>query len=168
VPINLRRALANEPDNVRQNYGEPGWKFLGLLKTLLDVGENVVGGGEIGHPTSETYFDSMDVYVNREMEKGLETERTAPAKFDEGEVFSLEEGVDRMVAMKLFTIRSAEFHYPEDRIGSLEVGKYTDFTVIDKDYLSGPDTKVRDNKVLMTILAGEARYKDPGYTPVER
>ena len=101
VPINLRRALAIEPDNIRQNYGEPGWKFLGPIKTLLDAGVNVVGEGEIGHPTPETYFDLMDVYVNREIEKGLETERTAPAIFGEGEVFSPEEGVDRVVAMKL-------------------------------------------------------------------
>jgi hypothetical protein len=32
VPINLRRALIVEPDNIRQNYGEPGWKFLGPVK----------------------------------------------------------------------------------------------------------------------------------------
>jgi hypothetical protein len=168
VPINLRRALAIEPDNIRQNYGEPGWKFLGPIKTLLDAGVNVVGEGEIGHPTPETYFDLMDVYVNREIERGLETERTAPANFGEGEVFSAEEGVDRVVAMKLFTIRSAEFHYAEDKIGSLEVGKFADFAVIDKDYLSGADTQVRDNKVLMTVLGGETRYKDPDFTPVER
>jgi hypothetical protein len=168
VPINLRRALAIEPDNVRQNYGEPGWKFLAPIKTLLDAGVNVVGEGEIGHPTPETYLDLMDVYVNREMERGLETERTAPAKFGDGEIFNPEEGVDRVVAMKLFTIRSAEFHYAEDKIGSLEIGKYADFAVIDKDYLSGPDTEVRDNKVLMTVLAGETRYQDPDYKPVER
>ena len=70
--------------------------------------------------------------------------------------------------MKLFTYRSAEFHYAENKIGSLEVGKYADFAVIDKDYLSGPDTEVRDNKVLMTVLAGETRYRDPQYNPVER
>jgi hypothetical protein len=168
VPINLRRALAIEPDHIRQNYGEPGWAFLGPIKTLLDQGVKVVGEGEIGHPDPETYFDLMDVYVNREMEIGLGTERTAPEKFGEGEIFVPEEGVDRVVAMKLFTIRSAEFHYAENKIGSLEVGKYADFAVIDKDYLSGPDTQVRDNKVLMTVLSGETRYKDSGYNPVER
>ena len=168
IPINLRRAMAIEPDNIRQNYGEPGWKFMGPVKTLLDMGVKVVGEAEIGHPTPETYFDIMDIYVNREIEKGQETSRTAPEKYGEGEVFSPEEGIDRVVAMKLFTYRSAEFHYAENMIGSLEVGKYADFAVIDKDYLSGPDTEVRDNKVLMTVLAGETRYKDTDYNPVER
>jgi hypothetical protein len=168
VPINLRRALAIEPDNIRQNYGEPGWKFLGPVKTLLDMGVKVVAEAEIGSPDPTTYFKQMDVYVNREIETGLDAGRTVPAKFGEGEVFSPEEGVDRVVAMKLMTYRSAEFHMAEEKIGSLEVGKYADFAVIDKDYLSGPDTQVRDNKVLMTVLAGETRYKDPGFNPVER
>ena len=167
VPINLRRALAIEPDNIRQNYGEAGWKFMGPVKTLLDMGVNVVGEAEIGFPMPETYFDIMDVYVNREIKKGSETSRTAPEKFGQGEVFTPEEGIDRVVAMKLFTYRSAEFHNAENKIGSLELGKYADFAVIDKDFLSGTDTEVRDNKVLMTVLAGETRYKDSGYNPIE-
>ena len=48
------------------------------------------------------------------------------------------------------------------------MGKYADFAVIDKDYLSGPDTEIRDNKVLMTVLAGETRYKDTEFNPIER
>ena len=63
---------------------------------------------------------------------------------------------------------SAEFLLAETKIGSLEVGKYADFIVADKPYLSGPDTGIRDNKVVMTVLAGERRYKDPGYNPVTR
>jgi hypothetical protein len=168
VPVNLRRALAIEPDNIRQNYGEPGWKFLAPIKTLLNAGIMVVAEGERGRPDQRTYFRQMDVFVNREIEKGLDPGRSVPDTFGEGEVFVPEEGVDRVVAMKLMIYRSAEFHYAEELIGSLEVGKYADFAVIDKDYLSGTDTEVRDNKVLMTVLAGETRFKDAGYNPVER
>jgi predicted amidohydrolase YtcJ len=169
VPINLRRALAVEPDNIRQNYGEPGWAFLGPIKTLLEAGVKVVGEGEIGRPNPETYFDLMDVYVNREIVRGARGESgSVPEKFGEGEIFVPEEAVDRVVALKLFTYRSAEFLYAEEKIGSLEVGKFADFAVIDKNYLSGPDTEVRDNKVLMTVLAGETRYQDSEYRPVEK
>jgi len=161
LPINLRRALEIEPDNIRQNYGEAGWAFLGPVKTLLDAGVKVVGEGEIGSPTPETYFDLMDVYVNRE----IGSNGRVPEKFGDGEVYIPEEGVDRIVALKLFTIRSAEFLRAETKVGSLEVGKFADFAVIDKDYMSGPDTEVRDNKVLMTVLAGQTRYQDPAYQP---
>ncbi|NNE37530.1 MAG: hypothetical protein HKN08_04430, partial [Gammaproteobacteria bacterium] len=97
VPINLRRALAIEPDNIRQNYGEPGWKFLGPIKTLLDAGVKVVGEGEIFQPDPETYFDLMDVYVNREIAKGDNVRKTAPEVFGDGDVYTPEEGVDRVV-----------------------------------------------------------------------
>jgi hypothetical protein len=40
-------------------------------------------------------------------------------------------------------IRYAESHHAEDKIDTLEVGKFADFALIDKDYLSGPDTEVR-------------------------
>ena len=168
IPINLRRALAIEPANIRQNYGEPGWKFLGPVKTLLDMGVKVVGEAEIGHPDPTTYFKQADVYVNREISSGTSERRSIPENFGEGEVYVPEEGVDRVVALKLITSRSAEFHYAEDKIGTLEVGKYADFAVIDKDFLSGPDTEVRKNKVLMTVLAGETRYRDEDYKPTER
>ncbi len=165
VPINLRRALAIEPDNCRQNYVEACFKFIGPVKTLLDQGVKVVGEFEIGRPDPETYFDIFDVYVNREMEMGAGTEATAPERFGDGEVYNPEEGVDRVVALKLFTYRSAEFLYAESKIGSLEVGKYADFVVVDKPYLSGPDREIRDNKTIMTVLANEVRYKDPEYNP---
>jgi hypothetical protein len=145
LPINARRTLDIEPANVRQHYGEPGWAFLAPVKTLLDQGVKVVGEGEMGHPDPETYFDLFDVYVNREISE----DGQAPAKYGEGTIYGAEEGVDRITALKLFTYRSAEFLYAESKVGSLEPGKYADFVVIDKDYLSGPDAEVRDNKVIM-------------------
>jgi predicted amidohydrolase YtcJ len=168
LPINLRRALAIEPDNCRQNYVEACFKFVGPVKTLLDQGVKVVGEFEIGRPDPETYFDILDVYVNREVEIGAGTEATAPETYGEGEVYNPEEGVDRVVALKLFTYRSAEFLYAESKIGSLEVGKFADFVVVDKPYLSGPDREIRDNKTIMTVLANETRYKDPEYNPITR
>jgi predicted amidohydrolase YtcJ len=168
VPINLRRALAIEPDNCRQNYVEACFKFIGPVKTLLDQGVKVVGEFEMGRPDPETYYDILDVYVNREIEVGAGTEATAPERYGEGEVYNPEEAVDRVVALKLFTYRAAEFLLAETKIGSLEVGKLADFVVVDKPYLSGPDREIRDNKTVMTVLAGQRAYKDPAYNPVVR
>jgi len=163
LPINVRRALAIEPDNIRAHYGEPGWKFLAPVKTLLQDGVNVVGESEMGEPNPRTYFEQFDVLVNREIAKGLDPSRGPPAKAGEGEVFEPEEGVDRVVALKLFTHRSSEFLLADKKVGSLEPGKYADFIVADKDYLSGPDTEIKHNKVIMTVVADHIKYKDPDY-----
>jgi len=164
LPINTRRSLDIEPENIEQHYGEPGWAFLAPVRTLLDQGVKVVGEGEIGNPTPETYFDLFDVYVNREVGE----DGQAPAKAGEGTVYVADEGIDRVEALKLFTYRSAEFLYAETKIGSLEPGKFADFVVIEKDYLSGPDAQIKDNKVLMTVLAGEPVYTDDDYEPEVR
>jgi hypothetical protein len=100
----------------------------------------------------------MDVFVNRTLLRGEH----------EGEMFNPEEGVDRVVALKLFTRRAAEFLYAESKVGTLEVGKYADFIVTDKPFLSGPDREIHDNKVVLTVQAGRTAYQDPGYNPVKR
>jgi hypothetical protein len=168
LPINVRRSLAIEPQNIQQNYGEAGWKFLAPIKTLIDAGANVVGEGLIGEATPETYFDIFDVHVNREISPGVDENRMPTEKYGDGIVYVPEEGVDRVVALKLFTYRSAEFLFAESKVGSLEVGKYADFIVTDKPYLSGADTEIRDNKVVMTVTAGENTYQDSEYKPVVR
>jgi predicted amidohydrolase YtcJ len=150
IPIDLERALNEEPPNCQKNYVEACWDFIGPVKTLLDAGVKVVGEG--------VSFDSLDLYVNRTILEGD----------DAGTVYNANEGVDRVVALKLFTYRSAEFIYGESKIGSLEVGKYADFVVSDKPYLSGPDSEIHNNKIVMTVSDGEIKYQDPEYQPVER
>ena len=127
IPIAIGRSLRIEPDNCRQNYVEACFKFLGPVKTLLDAGVNVVG--------ESASFNQMDIMVNRTILEGDHA----------GETFLPEEGVDRVVALKLFTYRSAEFLYAESKVGSLEVGKFADFIVTDKPFLSGPDREIHDN-----------------------
>lgn len=153
LPIALGRSLEIEPDNCRQNYVEDCFNFLGPIKTLIDNGVNVVG--ESHEPT---YFMDLDVFVNRTLLRGDH----------EGEMFTPEQSVDRVVALKLFTYRSAEFLYAESKVGSLEVGKFADFIVTDKPFLSGADRDIHDNKVALTVQADRIVYQDPDYIPVRR
>ncbi len=150
IPIALGRSLRIEPDNCRQNYVEACFDFLGPVKTLLDAGVKVVG--------ESASFDQMDIMVNRTLLDGDHA----------GETFLPEEGIDRIVALKLFTYRSAEFLYAESKVGSLEVGKYADFIVTDKPFLSGPDMEINDNKVVLTVQAGRIAFQDPQYQPQAR
>ncbi len=164
VPINLRRALAIEPANIDQHYGEPGYAFLGPVKTLIEQGVNVVGEAEIVLPNPSTYIGLLDIYVNRE----IGDDGQVPDVAGSGTIYGADEGIDRVVALKLFTHKSAEFLYAESKVGSLEPGKYADFVVLENDYLAGPDTEIKNNKVIMTVQAGETVYLDDAYEPEVR
>ena len=47
----------------------------------------------------------------------------------------------------------------EDKIGSLEAGKYADLVVLDRDYMTVPIDEIRDLKPELTMVAGEVVYR---------
>ena len=51
----------------------------------------------------------------------------------------------------------------ENKIGSIEVGKYADLAVWDRDFYSVPTAQIKDAKCLMTIFDGKVVF-DAGST----
>jgi len=161
VPVNVRRSLDISPKLILQRYGEPGMKFLAPVRSLIEQGVDVVGEAEIYEPSPGTYFAILDTYVNREVaEDGWPPDEAG----ETGTVYGAQEGVDRVTALKLMTQQSSKFLLADTKVGSIEVGKYADLMVIDKDFLSGEDREIRNNKVIMTILGGEKAYQSPDFT----
>ena len=62
--------------------------------------------------------------------------------------------------VKSFTINGAYSIFRDKEIGSIEVGKYADFIIIDKDIFNINPIDIEDTKVLMTFLGGEVVYKE--------
>lgn len=58
-------------------------------------------------------------------------------------------------ALAAHTINAARALHMEDRIGSIEVGKLADFTILDGDLLATPTEALRLLPVWMTIVGGE-------------
>lgn len=62
-------------------------------------------------------------------------------------------------AIKGFTIWAAYGAFQEDILGSIEVGKYADFTILDKDILTIPPDEILKTNVVYTIVGGEVIYQ---------
>ncbi len=62
-------------------------------------------------------------------------------------------------AIKLYTINAAYHSFEENVLGSIEVGKYADMTVLGKDILTVPPENIIDIPVEMTIVGGKVMYK---------
>lgn len=149
VPIQITRALRDEPAVIDFYYGPEGYEFLAPVNSLLEAGVMVVGETHQAGGRPDLVFNPhLDSYINRELHI-------------HGEAFTPDEGVDRVVALKLMTIRAAEYMHAESFIGSLEVGKMADFVVIENDYLEGPDVDIGKNQVLRTVVGGRVMYENP-------
>ena len=62
-------------------------------------------------------------------------------------------------AIKGFTIWAAYGAFQEDMLGSIEVGKLADFTVLDKDILEIEPQEILTTKAVYTIVGGKIRYR---------
>jgi predicted amidohydrolase YtcJ len=61
-------------------------------------------------------------------------------------------------AIKSFTIWAAYGSFQEDIIGSIEPGKYGDFTIIDRDITRLDYEEILSANIVYTIVAGEIKY----------
>ena len=67
--------------------------------------------------------------------------------------------VTMQVALEGFTIDAAYAGFAEDDVGSLEVGKFADFVVLDRNLFEIEPAAIPDTKVLSTIVGGDVVYR---------
>ncbi|HMA29521.1 MAG TPA: amidohydrolase [Thermoanaerobaculia bacterium] len=72
-----------------------------------------------------------------------------------------EEALTRAEALRLFTADNAYAEFAEKRRGRIDPGYDADFTVLDRDIVSGkvPDAAIPKAKVRMTVVGGEIVYR---------
>jgi len=66
-----------------------------------------------------------------------------------------DQALSRAEALHSFTLAAAFAAHQEDRLGSLEPGKWADFIVIDRNYFEVPASEIDDIEVLETWVGGE-------------
>ena len=115
-------------------------------KTMLDMGIHASGGSDA--PVVD--FNVMEnIYsaVTRKNLKGLPEGGWIPS-----EKMTVDE------AVKLFTKYAAYASYSEHENGTLEVGKWADLAVIEKDIYEISPELIKETRIDMTILAGKTVY----------
>ncbi|MDG1437542.1 MAG: amidohydrolase [Emcibacteraceae bacterium] len=114
---------------------------------LVDRGLMILGGSdapvELGDPRIEFY-----AAVARKRLDGTS-----------GDGWHPELAVNRETALKMFTIWPAHGAFQEEIRGSVEVGKYADFTILDRDWLKVPEADILTSENLMTIVGGKITYE---------
>ncbi len=75
-------------------------------------------------------------------------------KFD-GIVWQPDERIDRVHALKMWTSWAADYVTKPDQLGTLEVGKFADLVVLDRDYFTIPVDDILKIRTPMTLVGGK-------------
>ena len=78
-----------------------------------------------------------------------------------GDPFGREESVDVRAALRAVTIWAAHQIFLEKKIGSIEVGKYADLAVWDRDPYTVPTSALKEMKCEMTVFNGKVVFEVP-------
>lgn len=73
-------------------------------------------------------------------------------------LYPKENRMSRMEALKLATSGSAWFTGEEKLKGTIEVGKYADLAVMNRDYFTVPEEQIKTMESVLTIVNGQAVY----------
>ncbi len=133
-------------------FGHAGMRYFFPLRSYLDAGIVVAAGSDhmIGHDKNRAVnpynpFLSMWIMVAR--------------KTDRGDVLYPEEKITRAEALKTHTIWAAYLQFAEKQKGSVETGKLADLVVLDRDYLTCPEDRIKDIEAVMTVIGGKVVYE---------
>jgi len=122
------------PDRIKGAYA---WR------SLLDAGAIITGGSdapvEQGDPIIEFY-----AAVVRRAQDGFA-----------GADWGLDQRMTREEALRILTIAPAYAAFQEKERGTIEVGKFADFTVLSADIMQVPDAEILKARAVMTIIGGE-------------
>lgn len=78
-----------------------------------------------------------------------------------GRIINPEQALTREQAIRFYTINNAMLHFQEEKIGSLEPGKYADLILVDRDPLTCPVDDLRKTIVLLTMVNGKVVHERP-------
>ncbi len=76
-----------------------------------------------------------------------------------GEVVYPEQKVSRQTALRMYTLYGAYASFDENRKGSLEVGKFADMAVIDRDLYICPEEEIPFIESELTLVGGKTIWK---------
>ena len=75
------------------------------------------------------------------------------------QVYGMEEAVSREEALRLHTLAPAFQTFSEDDLGTIEVGKLADFTVVGEDIMTMDADRIRYLPIVSTIVGGNIIYE---------
>ncbi len=140
-------------DLIDVKIGKERARWLEINRSFLDAGVTTAYGSD-WYVTSPNPMDLIEAAVTRirpalPLEQKQQLEPILPG-----------ENVNIADAIASYTINGAFVNHQEDTTGSIEVGKYADIVVLDKNLFDVSPIRISETKVLLTFIDGELVFGD--------
>ncbi len=141
--------IGGDGPEVAADYGEEYLERVVPMKSMIDGGLMVVYESDTHAVAGVGHFYYLGQMVTRQTDQG---------------VLAPDQRIDRITALKTATTWAPYYLFKEDVMGTLEVGKYADLQVLNKNYfdpVAVPDSMIKTIRPLMTMVGGNLEYLDP-------
>ncbi len=115
--------------------------------TLAGMGVIVVGGSDAPVERGDPLIEFYAAVARRDL-NGFQGPDWRP-----------HEAVDRVTALKMFTLWPAYAAFQEDELGTIEVGKRADLTAFDIDLMTVPADRIPQGRAVLTVVDGRVVHR---------
>ena len=156
IGVNLTPIWATDwSDNISQAIEKMGIDRIETeyqqIKQAIDLGTTVSISADVPSTPSELAgaLMQMEAAITRKDPTNPDSQAAPP----ESQAITLEEGIRTVTIDPAWQVRM------EDRIGSIEVGKYADLVILERDLFEVPPEDITDVQVTATLMDGKYTYR---------
>lgn len=143
--IAVQHRMAYQGEYFINRYGSQKAKRSPPIRKMLELGIPVGAGTDATRVASYNPWVSLYWMVSGKTIGGTE-------------LYGPENKLERLEALRLYTIGSAKLSREESVKGSLSKGMYADLAVLSEDYFTVPEESIKNISSLLTILGGKVVY----------
>jgi hypothetical protein len=143
--IAIQHRMAYQGEYFRNRYGKDQLRRTPPIQEMLKTGLPVGAGTDATRVASYNPFVSLYWLVTGKTVGGLS-------------MYGEDNRLDRMEALRLWTVGSSWFSTEEGAKGSIAAGQLADLAVLSSDYFSVPDEEIKHLESVLTIVGGKPVY----------
>ena len=151
--IAIQHRMAYQGEYFIHRYGEDAAQRTPPIRRMLDMGLPVGAGTDATRVASFNPFVSLYWMVSGKTVGGTQ-------------MYSAENRLDRMEALRRYTVGSAWFSNEDDCKGALVPGAFADFSALSEDYFSVDESRIKYLSSVLTIVNGNVVYADEEFKPL--
>lgn len=143
--IAIQDRMAYQGEHFLERYGAEAARRSPPIARMLAMGVHVGAG------TDATRVSSFNPWVSLYW---LVTGKTV----GKTQLYAASNRLDRLDALRFYTLGSAWFSGEEDKKGSIEAGKLADLSALSEDYFSVPEERIKHIRSVLTTVGGKIVY----------